>query len=484
MILIGTHCEEQHTNDRPRKHKRNDPFLSVATARSFQPKKFTSNKHNRQKVNTQTIAHFMDTQDEIDFGYQPRIVAKKNTNYNKAQPPIIHTSKAPQKQNRHGHGYRANSLASNYTHDFASHYDVDIDTGDLLGYDVRAPEYDRHIDEEETHQQPGMVAGIIGFEPPKKKRTWPRNEWYDQPVVPPTFTERHSFPESIHFGLNDLVRKWIEEQMELRRQKHATLPRPLPRTESDDPRGSSGREMEGFLDQRFVAQGSFTDDNTAPTRDSDARAAAISGVFGRLTRTIEDWNPDPLLCKRMNVPPPPNARAAVESNTREAGEAHRWRLPMGSEFDGSNSPVPGVEYEQAPHELLCLVFGSQASEMRAEGLSSSAKVGPSQSHSRRIQSPSGLVGVVRVEKTSADGTNLPETASPLAPPLRRTDAALDPVHLAGVADLASEMSVAPHPTFPSTSSCSARIHSTKPRRRKRRKSEKHHKHRNRFTPEK
>lgn len=39
---------------------------------------------------------------------------------------------------------------------------------------------------------------------------------------------------------------------------------------------------------------------------ADMVAAAKSKMFGKLTRTIEEWVPVSLVCKRMNIPEPLN----------------------------------------------------------------------------------------------------------------------------------------------------------------------------------
>lgn len=59
---------------------------------------------------------------------------------------------------------------------------------------------------------------------------------------------------------------------------------------TDIPKAAAKEVKEGLLD---------------PTEPGDERtAAARSGMFGKMTQTVEEWHPDNLLCRRFNVPNP------------------------------------------------------------------------------------------------------------------------------------------------------------------------------------
>ncbi len=88
---------------------------------------------------------------------------------------------------------------------------------------------------------------------------------------------------------------------------------------------SRGDSCAGLLQQRFAPAGDAEAATRAASTEqpplSDAEAAARAGLFGRQTRSIEPWAPDPLLCKRLGVPPPPNA-------TPQGPEKPAWQSSM------------------------------------------------------------------------------------------------------------------------------------------------------------
>lgn len=95
------------------------------------------------------------------------------------------------------------------------------------------------------------------------------------------------------------------------------------------------KPMTGFMASRFTtskaASGGTAGAEVAPIpepRATDApEEAARLGMFGHMTRSIEDFFPSALLCKRFNVKAPPHARADSESKQRFGGStAEAWSM--------------------------------------------------------------------------------------------------------------------------------------------------------------
>ncbi|XP_060599436.1 G patch domain-containing protein 1-like [Ruditapes philippinarum] len=69
------------------------------------------------------------------------------------------------------------------------------------------------------------------------------------------------------------------------------------------------RPLAGMMAMRFT-RGGNVDDDTKDTKSeelvdtSDAGKAASMKMYGKLTRDVQEWHPDKLVCKRFNVPHP------------------------------------------------------------------------------------------------------------------------------------------------------------------------------------
>ncbi|KAK3692476.1 hypothetical protein B0T22DRAFT_14985 [Podospora appendiculata] len=123
------------------------------------------------------------------------------------------------------------------------------------------------------------------------------------------------------------------------------------------------KPMTGLMASRFTTSSSTLNSTTStrgetgerdlvtkppPKREDPAEEAARLGMFGSMTRTVADFHPTRLLCKRFNVKPPANVQ--TEENTGRAR---------------TSAPAPFDVHEEssstAPRDLLALEFGVGAS---------------------------------------------------------------------------------------------------------------------------
>ncbi|PHH63828.1 hypothetical protein CDD80_1184 [Ophiocordyceps camponoti-rufipedis] len=97
------------------------------------------------------------------------------------------------------------------------------------------------------------------------------------------------------------------------------------------------KPMTGFMASRFTtSKGPSARESEAKATESKpadpAEEAARMGMFGRLTRTEEDFCPTRLLCKRFNVKAPPHARPDNEpeeaKNTGATSASAGWEASM------------------------------------------------------------------------------------------------------------------------------------------------------------
>ena len=117
------------------------------------------------------------------------------------------------------------------------------------------------------------------------------------------------------------------------------------------------KPMTGFMASRFTTAKTFIpgsgDGNQAdlvskpePKAADPAEEAAKMGMFGAMTRTVEDFYPTRLLCKRFNVKPPAHVRPDNEPEapaTGGAGAADPW-----STFESKPAPSPAAKSSEVP----------------------------------------------------------------------------------------------------------------------------------------
>ena len=112
------------------------------------------------------------------------------------------------------------------------------------------------------------------------------------------------------------------------------------------------KPMTGFMASRFTTAKTFIPGSSGgdqtdlvskpePKATDPAEEAAKMGMFGAMTRTVEDFYPTRLLCKRFNVKPPAHVRPDNESEapaTAGAGAADPW-----SSFESKPAPSPAAK---------------------------------------------------------------------------------------------------------------------------------------------
>jgi G patch domain-containing protein 1 len=131
------------------------------------------------------------------------------------------------------------------------------------------------------------------------------------------------------------------------------------------------KPMTGFMASRFTTGKSSTSSTIRsstvdtellakpePKAEDPAEQAAKMGMFGSMTRSVTDFYPTRLLCKRFNVKPPPNARGDKEPNAASAAAAggstdntEAWSRTMPSDPQTSTSTSSGAEKSSAPLAL-------------------------------------------------------------------------------------------------------------------------------------
>ncbi|RBQ73169.1 hypothetical protein FVER14953_03835 [Fusarium verticillioides] len=163
------------------------------------------------------------------------------------------------------------------------------------------------------------------------------------------------------------------------------------------------KPMTGFMASRFTtakkptvvsANGSETDlvSKPEPKIADPAEEAAKIGMYGQMTRTVEDFYPTRLLCKRFNVRPPAHSQAEAEAEpgsgtiSRDGGSGPMEDVKINTPFSArgiksiegapANTTTPAPEPEPAidPHkneavegktahdEVLRAIFGDSDSE--------------------------------------------------------------------------------------------------------------------------
>lgn len=120
------------------------------------------------------------------------------------------------------------------------------------------------------------------------------------------------------------------------------------------------KPMTGFMASRFTTAKTFIPGSNGgdeadvvskpePKVADPAEEAAKMGMFGAMTRTVEDFYPARLLCKRFNVKPPAHVMPDNESEvpaTGDVGAADPW-----AGFESKPAPSPVARSSEAPPTL-------------------------------------------------------------------------------------------------------------------------------------
>ncbi|KAL6802424.1 hypothetical protein J3E68DRAFT_435187 [Trichoderma sp. SZMC 28012] len=111
------------------------------------------------------------------------------------------------------------------------------------------------------------------------------------------------------------------------------------------------KPMTGFMASRFTTAKTPHSVSAEPTREKElisvpepkisdpAEEAAKMGMFGKMTRSVEDFYPTRLLCKRFNVKPPSHARRDDEPEASKATPGPSARPTYGSPMEDVQMPL-------------------------------------------------------------------------------------------------------------------------------------------------
>ncbi|KAK0628844.1 hypothetical protein B0T17DRAFT_554489 [Bombardia bombarda] len=145
------------------------------------------------------------------------------------------------------------------------------------------------------------------------------------------------------------------------------------------------KPMTGFMASRFTTSSSSTVNSTSgakgesgnkellskppPKPEDPAEEAAKLGLFGPLTRSVADFHPTMLLCKRFNVKPPPNAQPADQDASSGKGKAP-FDVPVELSAAMSKDPLLALEFGSGL-TTAAPVDAAQTATARDDGGSSS-----------------------------------------------------------------------------------------------------------------
>ncbi|KAH6610666.1 hypothetical protein Trco_000686 [Trichoderma cornu-damae] len=112
------------------------------------------------------------------------------------------------------------------------------------------------------------------------------------------------------------------------------------------------KPMTGFMASRFTTAKAPHSVSADPAREKElvsvpapkpsdpAEEAARMGMFGNMTRSVEDFYPTRLLCKRFNVKPPAHSRRDDEPEASKAAPGPGARPGYGSPMEDGQTPLP------------------------------------------------------------------------------------------------------------------------------------------------
>lgn len=129
------------------------------------------------------------------------------------------------------------------------------------------------------------------------------------------------------------------------------------------------KPMTGFMASRFTTSTTTTTSSSSPAsagRESlvsrpppkpkdPAEEAAAMGMFGPLTRSVVDFYPTRLLCKRFGVPPPPHVKsdgAGDDVPGKSSARDKQWQMPTQQQYEPYyGSPAQQQQQQQQPSDV-------------------------------------------------------------------------------------------------------------------------------------
>lgn len=186
----------------------------------------------------------------------------------------------------------------------------------------------------------------------KRQALWDRVPKLDQSTAAAALSRSSGGPYADDEAKRGRYRKYLMSQA----NPGQDLPDKTPRTFDDDYIREMNefyncarifKPMTGFMASRFTTSktvlnpsqnsgnGSEEKSNTdllskpEPKSANPAEEAAKMGMFGHMTRSVEDFYPTRLLCKRFNVRAPAHVRPdyEVEKNASASNTADTWKMP-------------------------------------------------------------------------------------------------------------------------------------------------------------
>jgi G patch domain-containing protein 1 len=135
---------------------------------------------------------------------------------------------------------------------------------------------------------------------------------------------------------------WVKEMNEF--VGAARIFKPLTGTMATRFTTSTSTNIQGNMDKSLDSD--VLVHRPAPKAEDPAEAAARMSMYGPLTRSVIEWTPNRLLCKRFNVQYMGPSPSAEESRSKPAATASFGVSDVGT--GGSGTPVPEAEKVEVP----------------------------------------------------------------------------------------------------------------------------------------
>ncbi|KAK2613057.1 hypothetical protein QQS21_000986 [Conoideocrella luteorostrata] len=199
----------------------------------------------------------------------------------------------------------------------------------------------------------------------KRQRLWDEVSKLDEPTAAAALSRISSGPYADNEAKRDRYRKYLLSQAN---PKHQPIPEKTPRTTDQDYIREMNefyncarifKPMTGFMASRFTtsktvlnpSSGEISNDGAngnqnnrdllskpEPKSTNPAEEAAKMGMFGTMTRSVEDFYPTRLLCKRFNVRAPEHSRPHHEAENAAVSTA----ASDGRNMSARSAPIPTV----------------------------------------------------------------------------------------------------------------------------------------------
>lgn len=227
----------------------------------------------------------------------------------------------------------------------------------------------------------------------KRKQLWDQVPKLDSETATAALSRSASGPYADDEAKRDRYRSYLESQAD---PTISPPTKPKEMTEADYLREASEfyncarifKPMTGFMASRFTTakttlpgssgdEGKGQPSEPVPKVSDPAEEAARMGMFGKMTRTVEDFYPTRLLCKRFNVKPPAHARQDNEPGSGKPEAAKDFEPGPTSAPEAATPPgimpaLPAPPQSEPPAEVEVKVNPSENEAV--EGTAAHAEV--------------------------------------------------------------------------------------------------------------